>query len=149
MKISHWVERLRTRVDDLDVHGAAELAAIQGDHRRDAAYVIPLSETAAGRESIDTDRQVVTVRLGVVLAISNARDPRGGDAYDEIRTARQPVIDALLGWTPPDGWGPALYAGGRLLRFAGRVAWWQDEFECDFLRGTGAGAAEAAPREAA
>lgn len=138
MRTSHWIDRLKERVE-LDVHGAAELAAVQGDHRRDAAYVIPLSETAAPAASVDADRQVVAARHGVVLAIANSRGPRGGDAADEIRAARQPVIDALLGWTPPDGWGPVHYAGGRLLRFAGGVAWWQDEFECEFLRGEGAG----------
>ena len=137
MRLSHWIERLG-EATNFDAHGAAALAQAQSEHRRDSVYVIPLSETSAGAASIDADRQVSTMRVGVILAIRNSRDARGADAASEIEGARDTVLDALVGWTPPDGWGPAQYAAGRLLRFEGRVLWWQDEFEAEFLRGRGA-----------
>ena len=136
MRAAPWIARLKAELAGLqvDVRGAAALAAARSDHRRDAVYVAPLSDTAAPSRVIGAMRQTVAARMGIVIAVDNSRDPRGEQAVSELERIREAVRDALLGWRGADGaWTPAEYRGGRLLRFEERTIWWQDEYEAQEL----------------
>ncbi len=128
MRITDWIERLRSNTD-LAVQGAADLAAAQAEHRRDTAYVLLADEQAASFTSINAIRQEVTVGVGVVLAVRNQRDRLGAAATSELETARDQVRAALLGWTPPGAATPTEYRRGRLLSFVSATIWWQDEYQ--------------------
>ncbi len=133
MRIAEWIERLRSETD-LEVKGAAELAAAKADQQRDVAFVAPLDEAALSQpDAIGTVRQMVRAGVAVTLAVTNRRDRRGEAAVSEIEGARESVRRALLGWTPPSASGPAGFRRGRLVQLAGSTAWWQDEYEADEL----------------
>ena len=135
MRIAAWIERIESYRGELaiDVRGAAGLAAAQEGHRRDAIYVVPLSDTARPSEIIGVPRQVAASRVAVIVAVTNARDPRGAEAATELERVRDMVRAALLGWKGGGAWTPASFRAGRLLHFAGNTIWWQDEYEADVL----------------
>ncbi len=135
MRIAEWIARLNdVRTLEIDVAGAAGLAQARAEHRRDAIYVIPLAASALPSRVVGRQRQIVTRRVGAVIAVSNARDPRGGAAVSELEAAGDMIARAWLGWAPPAGdRSGASYAGGRLLTFADRTVWWQEEYQADYL----------------
>ena len=135
MRIAAWIERIEAHRGELaiDVRGAAGLAAAQEEHRRDAIYVVPLSDSARPSEVVGRTRQVAASRIAVIVAVTNARDPRGTEAATELERVRDMIRRALLGWKGDGAWTPAAFRAGRLLRFAGNTIWWQDEYEADTL----------------
>ncbi len=132
MRLQAWIDRLREQTD-LEVKGAAEFSAAQRDTRRDTAYVILGDETAQASDLVNDVRQIRTLGVLVVLAISNQRPDRGTDGVSEVEVARAKVQAALLGWEPPDALGVVTFRRGRLAEFeAGRI-WWQEEWEVQRL----------------
>ena len=83
------------------VAGAADLAnglVNQGQMELPAAYVVPLDEDAGDNLNMNTLRQLVTERIGVVVEFDNRADRRGqtvSSLYDLTRTA---LWGALLNW---------------------------------------------------
>lgn len=110
--------------------GAADFAAAAPDAKQlPAAYVIELANRAE-RNSLSTlaVSQRNEVRFGVVMAVQNLRDPRGDAAKDDMRTLREAVMTALLGWQPDADYDVVEYGGGRLLELNNMVLWWQDDY---------------------
>lgn len=135
MRISEWIERLKAETD-LDVKGVADYATAQAEHRRDACYVMYSSDDATPNEAdtVGGVRQLHTVGVDVVLAITNRRSARGSEGVDEIEAAREQVLDALVGWEPPSGDSSITYRRGRLAAFVKGTIWWEDSFEVEEYR---------------
>lgn len=105
-----------------------------------AAYVYRLDDEATPRDTGSQTGlfQVVTERIGVVVAIDNkvasGGDRRGQAAAAQVDTMRAMLFLALLNWQVPDlpGLERAMYyGGGRLLDFDRARLWWQFEFMID------------------
>ncbi|MCY3566675.1 MAG: hypothetical protein OXH27_10895 [Gammaproteobacteria bacterium] len=133
MRIGAWIERLKASSGlDIDARGAASLARAQAGHGRDTVYVVPLSENAPPSGVTGLTRQRATVRVAAVIAVSNLRDESGAAAATELELVRDAVRAAWLGWQPEGAGQPAEYRSGRLLTFADRTVWWQDEYETTY-----------------
>ena len=125
--LSDWAAHLRAETG-LEVWGAARLVAAQKDRKRDALYVVLLSEAAADNPLIGGYRQERTLTIGVITAISNFRDARGDAGGDDLEVLRAQIFAALLDWMPPGGETAVRYRAGRLLDYSDGTLWWQDEF---------------------
>jgi len=115
--------------------GAADFAAVKPEARiLPAAFVLELANRAS-RNSLATlaVSQQNEIRFGVVLAVQNLRDPRGEKAHADMRTLRQSVMTALLGWQPDPDYDVVEYGGGRLLQLDNLVLWWQDDYITSIL----------------
>lgn len=127
-----WViDRLKAQVALLKrVSGAAEIAAAAEDLKQaPAAFVVPGSERASGSSSGTlVVSQSNAVRLGVVLAVQNLRDPVGEKAQSDLLEVREAIMTALHGWQPSDDFDPLEFGGGRMLSLTDQVLWWQDDF---------------------
>ena len=100
----------------------------QHSYAAPAAFVAPLSETAADNASTSGVRQVVTHRFGV-LCIIEAKARARGAAPDALAALLKDIDRALVGWRHPDAISDAVFRAGRLFAAAeGRVAWLK-EFE--------------------
>ncbi len=126
MRIAEIISRLKDQTN-LEVSGAAELAAAQADRQRDGAFVFYQSESAGENALDNAVRQVRRIIIGVALAVSNARR-RGAEGVDGVESARAAVMRALVGWTPPDAIQPVTFTSGRLVGFSKATLWWLDEF---------------------
>lgn len=112
------------------VAGAADFAAAQDDLKvPPVAYVIPLGDTAmpSTLQGYSVDQHVIE-RFGIVLAVSNVRDVRGGAVNSPLEILRRATIDNLLAFQPAADYDPVQYGGGRLLLLDVSVIWWQLEF---------------------
>ena len=130
MRLAEWRERLKSETD-LEVKRVADLASARGEHRRDTAYVMYSSDDASPNESGVTGavRQLHTVGVDVVYAVTNRRSASGDEAVEEIERVREQVLAALVGWEPPSGDSEIVYRRGRVLSFTTGTLWWQDSFE--------------------
>lgn len=139
LDLEPWAERIRTAVR-VDVKPAADLGAAKLGLRRDAAFVLPLYERAVAPEGEDQtqgglQRQMMALGVGVVLAVRNRRDRRGGDALAEMRRLRQQVRNALFGWQPDGAFEAVMPEGGELLELVDDegLLLWQDAFRTRYL----------------
>ena len=72
-------------------------------------------------------RQMITVRMAIIIAVTNFRDGRGAGGMDEIEVIRQQVQTALLGWQPAGAACGAWFEGGQMMGADKKaVAWWQE-----------------------
>lgn len=122
--------RVRSQVSAFKVVGtSADLDAALASPIAPAAYVIPLAERAGAPILVGTYEQEVEQAFGVVLVVANLRDNTGGASVTDLRTLRQQLRAALMGWVadPAEGF-QARYTGGCLLRWADQRLWWTDEW---------------------
>jgi hypothetical protein len=113
------------------VSGAANFVAAQDDLKNafTAAYVIPLSDVAKPNDLMGMSvEQHIIERFGIVLAIRNYRDVRGGAVNSDLELVRKQTIGSLLGFVPATGYEPIQYGGGRILQLDLSTIWWQLEF---------------------
>lgn len=131
MRLAQWRQRLESETDGLDVKRVADLPAARDTHYRDTVYVMYSSDDARPDESdvIGAVRQLHTVGVDVIYAITNRRSEDGDEAVEEIEAVREQVLGALVGWQPPDGDSAIVYRRGRVLSFDRGTLWWQDSFE--------------------
>ena len=118
-------DRLEAEVSGLrTVNDVMALALIdQLSYGVPAAFVAPLSETAADNARTGAVRQVVTRRFGV-LVIIDAKTRTRGAAPDALSALLKEIDAALVGWVHPDAMSGAAFRQGRLFTAAeGRVAW--------------------------
>jgi hypothetical protein len=116
------VDRLGARCADgpsAPLHGvgrAADLMAARGELRRPVeAWVMGWDvEAASPRAATGPTRQLARESVIVLIGFLFA-GPAGGAAEPE--TVEDAVVEALLGWTPPDRAEPLALRGARLLSF--------------------------------
>lgn len=115
------------------VAGAAEYAALDApppQARQPAAYVLPLGEVAgANGLAAGPVRQRITATLGLVLLVTNLRDPRGQASADMLAPLLAAARGALVGWQPSAEHDPMEFRRGRLIDISEGTLAWQDEFE--------------------
>lgn len=118
------------------VSGAADFATAAESRPRilPAAYVLPLQE-GAGSNALSAGgvAQLIAASYGVALAVANVSDATGRAALLDLKTVRDALSPALLGWTPGDDLAPFEFGGGSLLGFHNGVLWWQDVYSTEFI----------------
>lgn len=133
MDVSPIVQRLRSELptDWVDIGGAAGLdIAVDTAPTTPVAYVLPLAESADPGYLVGVHAQQVKLAFGVLIAVQNVSDARGGAAQSELALRRQQVRTALAGWTlPTDPDATVSFAEGRLLQFENGRLWWMDTYE--------------------
>ena len=105
-------------------------ADIQTPH----AWVVPLQEVADDAANLSVP-QKVRERFGVVIAVSNAAgrdDGLGLIAMDQLRAARQELVNALMGWEPTPFCDSIRYAGARHLSMSRSKLWHQTEWSVGY-----------------
>ena len=128
------MDRLTAEVPALQqVEGAAAYAAISSlrDFRTPSAYVLLAREEDADPEAPGHGRQRALVKFGVVIAVGNYRDLRGGaEAADELRPVVGAVRAALMGWQPPvQGARPIRWLQGDVLDYDASVLLWAEVYQ--------------------
>lgn len=130
------ITRLKSQVPALKVvAGAADFAAAAPEARiLPAAWVIELANRPQPNSLASMAvSQANEIRFGVILAVQNLRDATGEKAHTDMRTLRQSVMTALLGWEPDPDYDVLEYGGGRLIQLDNLVLWWQDEYITSIL----------------
>lgn len=130
MNLLPVVDHIKTHACFRQVGGAADLAAVGDSQVADpACFVLPLFEQLAeDTEDFDgvSDR---LVQFGVLVAVSNRRDARGGAAQDDLESARTDALSALAALVPAGAQVPPRWLRGSLVKSAHGQVWWMDEFE--------------------
>ncbi|MCA0175232.1 MAG: hypothetical protein LCH73_02925 [Proteobacteria bacterium] len=133
MDINPIVQRLRSELpaDWVDIGGAAGLdVAIDAAPTTPVVYVLPLAESAEPGYLAGVHAQPLRMAFGVLIAVQNVSDARGGAAQSELAVRRQQVRTALAGWTlPTDPDATVSFAEGRLMQFENGRLWWMDTYE--------------------
>lgn len=118
------VERLKA-ADCKHVEGLIEFAGLKGAPAFSPAHFVIPARDVAPRDSEMTgvhDQRVIA-QFRVVIVMKLAARVEGGPSK-QLEVEERRVIDALVGWSHPDGSGPVNYAGGSLLSADGwGVAW--------------------------
>jgi len=132
------IDRLKQQVPTLKhVAGTSDFAQAEKLLRNQipSAFVIPLAERGSPNSvAVGAVSQIITVEFGVILAVSNLRDPGGQKAMQDLYSLRESVIRALVGWSPPDAFDLVEFSSGRLLDMSEQVLWWQDDFQTSINR---------------
>lgn len=133
MDVAPIVQRLKAQLpaDWTDVSGAAALdAAIDAAPTAPVAYVLPLAESAEPGYLAGIHAQQLQLAFGVLIAVQNVSDARGGAAQTDLAVRRQQVRTALAGWTlPTDPDATVAFSRGQLLQFEQGRLWWMDIYE--------------------
>lgn len=125
------VERIRTEVPALRiVDFAATFDALRerGLPAMPAAFVLPDNEAAERNKLASGVHQKVLVGFAVFLYVKHAGDALGGKAKDQVKPLRDPLLEALLAWSPPGADGVIEFRGGRTAALQGGVLVWRDAF---------------------
>lgn len=132
--LEEFADRLRLETD-LEVHGAYTESAARKAVRRDAAFLLLLSDDSRPSEVVGAVRQIVDVEVGVLIRVQNRRDSRGEAGLSEVEDARAKVFGALLGWVPASAFGPVEHRRGRAQPpERDQEQWWLDSFHVEQLR---------------
>jgi len=143
MKLGQLVLRLRSVESSFDlIGGAAEYAlAVEGTLKKEAAFVIPLQDTAGPNDYDTVVNQMITEQFAVVVAIKNGtnfEDKTGFASYNRLHDVRQEMFTAFLGLDVGRLYGAdsgftneslIYYRGGTLLDLDRSFLWYQFAFE--------------------
>lgn len=133
-------DRLRSTVSQLvSVGHARDLGAVKPNTiRYPSAWVILLGEQAGETryQYEDLIDQVVTARIGVVLAIRDIADRTGARAGQDLKAVREAVLLSLCRFIPEPGGNAFRFAKGALQSGIGGDGqmFWQDDFTLRFDR---------------
>ncbi|MYH70831.1 MAG: hypothetical protein F4147_12435 [Gammaproteobacteria bacterium] len=125
------LNRLRSKVKDVDVEDALEMAQAlqrQRESKRNTLYVVPDAEAPGPNRMRDgSTNQTVTEQVMVVMA--QRLRPRGED--DDLEALKRAVHAALLGFTPDGYKEPLSYAGGNLINLDDGAVWYGLRYETE------------------
>lgn len=106
---------------------------LEGDGADTLAYpsasILPLQVTAGQNSLINAVDQEMRERFACRIGVRNLTDRHGEAAYGELRALVISVRAALLKYAPGTDYSPLESAGGRLVRIADRIVWWDELFE--------------------
>ncbi|MDR2172686.1 MAG: hypothetical protein LBE32_00505 [Burkholderiales bacterium] len=132
--IADVIDRIAATKAFRKVGGAADLAAAK--NLRDlapAAYVLPASSDAAGDLYTNETSQIVSDTFTVYMVVRNVRDAHGAAALQMLEPLRLKVMDALIGWLPPNGFSEFQFRRGRIDAFDDQCVFWRDEYSASRL----------------
>ncbi len=130
--IAVQIKSLTPALADIGLAGDFQTAMQNLRLKTPAAFVLPGPERAGPNIYIQAVGQLVTMRFSVVLAIQNLRDMQGDAAQTDLDPIRTAVLAALLGWQPGAADSPITFGGGRMLKWADGVLWWQDDYDTTY-----------------
>jgi hypothetical protein len=142
MKIGSLVLQLRNSQTEFEiVGGAAEYAfARESTLTKEAAFVLPLQDSANSNDYDTIINQTIIEQFAVVVAIkndTNFQDKTGFAAYNRIHQIRQQIFGAYLGldigrvYGKDEGYTTeslVYYVGGQLLDLDRAYLWFQFTF---------------------
>jgi hypothetical protein len=130
MRIGPIKQRLLDQVPAFaSVSGAAAMAAaMQSGHFSHSAYVFVSSVTGQDNQLINQISQRVPIEVTVAYWVRNVSDGTGEAAADDTEDLRVAVLDALLGFIPPDEKTPLFYRGGGVINFSFGTVLWADKY---------------------
>lgn len=132
------IERLKIDVPDFRaVEGACEYAAITGlrDFAAPCAYVLPIKETPDDK-SPKGGQQRAIVSFGVVIAVRNYRDTRGGETTNQASPFIGQVRQSLMGFAPQvPGSRDIKWLGGNVLDYDKSTLLWSETFQTQMFVG--------------
>lgn len=144
MRLGALVLQLRSNSADTFpiIGGAAEYAfAKEGTLTTEAAFILPLQESASRNQNDTIVHQRLTEQFAVVVALKNdlnMEDKTGFKAYNKIHNIRQEIFGSFLGLDIGRVYGSdrnytseslIYYRGGQLLDFDRAYLWYQFTFE--------------------
>lgn len=150
MKLGALVLKLRDAETSFAlVGGAAEYAwARESTLKKEAAFIIPLQDTASPNQTDTEIIQTITEQFAVVAAIKNStefEDKTGFSAYNRVHDIRTEIFNAFLGLDIGRVYGQAegfmsesliYYKGGQLLDMDRAFMWYQFTFEYQMTVGS-------------
>ncbi len=129
--LAEVLNRLQTRVKDVDVEDALEMAQAllrQRESKRNTLYVVPDAEApGANRMRDGSTDQTVTEQVLVVIA----QRLRARGEEDNLEGLKQAVHAALLGFTPASYKEALSYAGGNLINLDDGAVWYGLRYETE------------------
>ena len=131
-KIALKIRLAETRFGN-KIAGTAEFdLALKNTLQQEAAFIIPLEETASPNEQDNSINQIITEKFGVVCALKtdvSQADKSGLSAYDSLYEVRSDLFGALVGWQLREAESVISYSGGQLLGIDGAWLWYQFSFQ--------------------
>lgn len=125
------IARIKEQVPEFRIVAGA--LNLEGDGSDSLAYpsasVLPLQASAAPNNLINAVDQEMRERFACRIGVRNLTDRNGEAAYGELRALVMSVRTCLLGFLGNDDYYPLESAGGRLVRVADRIVWWDEFFE--------------------
>ncbi len=131
-----WIDRIQQKLMKDEqilkkVDGVVDFAAAQGETRiTPAVWVIPNHESGNGKP-LGQGQNLLTVTIAI--AVQNHRDRTGKYGHAELMRIRQKLLNALLGWTPPNCFQEAIFLKGQMLSFDQSTIWYADEYQTSYL----------------
>jgi len=143
MKLGNLVLQLRAAGTSFSlIGGAAEYAlAVEGTLKKEAAFVIPLQDSAGNNSNDTIVSQMLTEQFAVIVAIKNGtnfEDKTGFASYNRLHDIRNEIFGAFLGLDIGRLYGKdsgftseslVSYSGGTLLDIDRAFLWYQFAFE--------------------
>lgn len=122
--------RLKTNASELMfVGGTADIPDGKMPAKLPAAFVHPLSDSAAPNSLVSGVDQRITVRFAVLLCVRDARPKMlQGRSLTQLDAVRESVRTALLNWQPAGASDVCTFAGGNLRDVGSGHLWWQDDY---------------------
>lgn len=94
-----------------------------------AAYVFPLrSASSANQRATGGMLQNTGEDFGVIIVFENLSSPVGEPGADELEQILGWVRRQLVGFEIDDDHDPVEHISGALVKAAGGIVWWQEEF---------------------
>lgn len=134
LQLSPWVEHLIETCETLD---GRIYATIPDDdlsilrHESPSAFVYLSGDDTSENDMINSVRHQLTVNVSIDIIIRRAvsiNDYYGVADTETLRECRAEILDALLGWRPPDAAKRIAFAGGALKSKEKRVIKWTDNY---------------------
>lgn len=136
MKIQEIIDRLKAQCPLLKnrVAGSADydLAIESNTFSAPCAYVVELSKSSSPNTRINGHLQLVTVKFGVMMIVSNQRDATGHAAHEDLQAVSLEVWNALCGWQPLEANMPIEHLAGRSSGSYDLDRFWADVFTTQF-----------------
>lgn len=112
------------------VEGALALSQVKDrPNAMPAAYVLPLrSASSANQRATGGVLQNTAEDFAVVIVFENLSSPVGDPGTDELEQLFGWVRNQLVGFEIDDDHEPIEHISGALVKAAGGIVWWQEEF---------------------
>lgn len=131
LDLQEVIDRIRAQCPGLTyVEDIIDLGAAQ-EHQvgAPAVWVLPAPDEA---ESSDVDAMLVSQTINVswviLIAIQNYPHTHGAGGSRELRTIRQWLMSALLGWYPTAAERGAWYLRGAPVSYSDNLLWWEESY---------------------
>ncbi|MGH6879281.1 phage tail terminator protein [Hypericibacter sp.] len=98
-----------------------------------SAFLVPIGDTAQpNRSATIAVIQQVAMTFGVLLAVRDVSDAKGGQAAGTIEDVKIAVRGRLVGWSPAPEDDLVELIGGGLVQLMNGTIWWLERYRTGF-----------------